>query len=275
VSSGEKPGQRPASSSEKRDPDKSDLTPSLPEVDAAWGDDEDYDEDATRVAKVPHALVALSRRGPELGADAAPPEKHEAITARPPPMAEGEASVVVSAPHQQLPAVAADDDEAGEAGEEDDDDDLDADELDAGWDIEEEKAAAADVAAGLDPEARRRAAEERATARREKGRAKALAAKEKRKARAEAIRQKQKKPKKRSIPPPRDSESGPAKAKSSRPPESEPEANVAEPKTLDRTHRTTVKRAKTRTLRDDVLLMVLVVAIVVAVGALTIGLMRR
>jgi hypothetical protein len=73
-------------------------------------------------------------------------------------------------------------------------------ELETGWDAEEEEAAAADLRAGLDPEARRRLAEERAALRKEKRRAKQLAAKEKRKAQKDAIREKQKKPKKRSKP---------------------------------------------------------------------------
>lgn len=71
------------------------------------------------------------------------------------------------------------------------------DALDAGWDAEEERAARADVAAGLDAEARRRAAEARAQQRRMKLLAKKAAAKERRKARAESSRQKQKKPKRR------------------------------------------------------------------------------
>jgi hypothetical protein len=250
------------------DGDKS--TPNLDELDSAWSEEE-YDEDATMVAKVPHDLVALSRRGTELETKAkAPvePEKHEAITARPPPQA-GEASVVVDVPHQNLPKL---DDlfQDEEEEEQEEEEELAADDLDAGWDIEEERAVAADVAAGLDPDARRRAAEARAAQRREKGRAKKLAAKEKRKAHSDSIRQKQKKPKKRSVPPPRD-----VAAERSSP------ANTGQALATSREHPTVPPEPEARPLatrgnaKRDLNRMVFFVAIVVVVGALAIGLARR
>ncbi len=252
-------------------------SPSLEELDSAWAEEgEEYDEDATMVAKVPLDLVALSRRGTEL--ESKPriePERHEAITARPPPPASGEASVVVDAPHQTLPKIEVE--EAEENEDEQDEDDLDADDLDAGWDIEEERAAAADVAAGLDPEARRKAADARAVQRRDKQRAKKLAAKEKRRARADSIRLKQKKPKKRSIPPPRPSSS----ARST-----PPRAAVEAAEGSESRERPTIPPAEPRgavvvapgsasKTRRDATRMAFFVALVVVLGALAIGLMRR
>lgn len=285
MSSDDKPEQRPtAPRLGVADPQGDQSSPDMGSVDSAWGDDDDLDEDATRVAKIPHDLVALSRRGSALEKDQAPPEKHEAITARPPPVEAAVASVVVDAPHEQLPplasgsvsvSLAAADDEDLDEDEDEDDDDVNADDLDAGWDIEEEKAAAADVAAGLDLEARRKAAEQRAVARKDKARAKALAAKEKRKARAEAVRQKQKKPKKRSVPPPA---AGSAATRSSRPPP--PKAEATSVTSTSREHPTIPPKDSKAPLarpkaQRDLLRMVLIVAIVVALGALAIGIMRR
>jgi hypothetical protein len=267
---------------EAADPKGDQSSPDMGSLDSSWGDDDDLDEDATRVAKIPHDLVALSRRGSALEKDVAPPEKHEAITARPPPVEAPRqgppietavASVVVDAPHEQLPPLASASVAAADEDDEDeeDDDEPNADELDAGWDVEEEKAAAADVAAGLDAEARRKAAEQRAVARKEKGRAKVLAAKEKRKARAEAVRQKQKKPRKRSVPPPA---AGAAASKSSRPPPK------AEATPASREHPTIPPtESKAPVVRSgaqrDLLRMIFIVALVVALGALAIGIMRR
>lgn len=271
----------PSGVGDKPDGDKS--SPSLDELDSAWNDEEQLDEDATMVAKVPLDLVALSRRGideakAKAKAEPEKPEKHDAITARPPPQP-GEESVVVDAPHENLPKVeeprvdaneGEDDEEEDE--EHDDDDDLVADDLDAGWDIEEERAVAADVAAGLDAEARRKAAEERAAHRKGKGRAKKLAAKEKRKARAESLRLKQKKPRKRSTPPPRE-------AGASR---SDAPAKMAGQAPTSREHATIPPKAKDSrpaaavlAARRDMNRMVLFVAIVVVIGALVIGLARR
>jgi hypothetical protein len=274
LSSDDKPEQRPTPPPPGTGKEAAEgSSPSLDELDSSWGDDEVFDEDATMVAKVPLDLVALSRRGSELqevGKKVEEPEKHEAVTARPPPMVE--ASVVVDAPHEQLPpgesrAKGDDDDD-----DEDDDDNLVADDLDAGWDIEEERAAAADVAAGLDAEARRRASEARAQQRKERARAKTLAAKEKRRARADEIRRKQKKPKKRSIPPPPRDAPGAihkavAKAESLDPPASR-ERPTLPPEASRVPDRAAL--AKRDTLR-----MVLFVAVVVVIGALTIGVMHR
>jgi hypothetical protein len=277
--------------------------PSLDDLDSNWGGDEEgLDEDATTVARIPQELMALSRRGNELEKPApaakkeeAPPEKHDAITARPPPIA-AEQSVVVDAPHEKVdkapepapadPAVVAGDEDEDDDEEEDDEDD--PDETDAGWDelvaAEEKRAVAADEAAGLDAEARRKAAEERAAARaarKEKGRAKTLAAKEKRKAKADAQRQRQKKPKKRSIPPPRDGTSpaapgrgpnqGTAARKDSQPPTSRQRV-TGRPAPLDAGAASSAPLAKSQ---RDVLRMVLLVALVVVLGAFVIGLARR
>lgn len=277
----DKPGSK-SSSPTKEDKDQS--SPSIEELDSAWADEgEEFDEDATRVAKIPMDLVALSRRGNELEAKAKPePEKNDAITARPPPPAAGEALVVVDAPHQTVPRIQIEDDEparddAAGGDEDEDDEDLDADDLDAGWDVEEERAAAADVAAGLDVEARRKAAEARAILRREKLRAKKLAAKEKRKARADSIKLKQKKPKKRSIPPPREGaregrEGAVAKAV---------DADLADSTARERPTippkegRAPLAAPAQSGMKRDVTRMVLFVAIIVVLGALVIGLMRR
>lgn len=259
------------------DRDKS--SPSLADVDSAWNEEE-YDEDATMVARVPLDLVALSRRGTEL--EKKPEEKHDAITARPPPQP-GEASVVVDAPHETLPRIEAasievlgigEDDEGDLDEPHDEDDDLVADDLDAGWDIEEERAVAADVAAGLDAEARRKAAELRAAQRRERGRAKKLAAKEKRKARADSIRLKQKKPKKRSIPPPRESAAGrtPVPAKPSKP---VPEAATSSREFPTIPPKDSRPAAPLASARRDMNRMVFFVALIVVIGALVIGLARR
>jgi hypothetical protein len=300
LSGEEKPGPTapPAAGVGEADEDKS---PSLEELDSAWSDEEEYDEEATRVAKIPLDLVALSRRGPELEAKGKPaPEKHEAITARPPPPGAGEASVVVDVPHETLPnTLSKIEPEAAAAGTDldgpDDDDDLEADDLDAGWDIEEEKAVAADLAAGLDAEARKKAAEERAAHRKEKARAKKLAAKEKRKAHAESIRLKQKKPKKRSNPPPRDSAAVRAAANakapteavkareatsrtssSSSPPKKDarPDAG-ARPAAGERPGAVARPAAARALARRDMTRMIFFVAIVVVIGALVIGLSRR
>ena len=248
------------------------LTPSLDELDSLWSDDDAYDEEKTMVAKVRHDLVELTRRGvdPETkGKGEEPPEKHEAITARPPPLT-GEASVVVAVTHESAPKI---EEPAGDEEEQDEDEEeeLAADDLDAGWDIEEERAAAADVAAGLDVEARRKAAEARAVQRRDKARAKKLAAREKRKAKTDAIRQKQKKPKRRSTPPPRDAASG----GSTPPPRGDSDAPLAtreRPTIPPKEARTT---AAAITARRDLSRMILLVALVVLVGALVIGLARR
>lgn len=129
--------------------------------------------------------------------------------------------------------------------------------LDAGWDEEEKAAAAADVAAGLDAEARRQAAEERAAARKEKLRAKKLLAKQKRKAHADAVRQsqKQKKPRRRPPTPPTTSRVAP-----------EPRRTVGdEPSVATRAlateSRTTVRRSRRSPLPF------VVVAVLVAAGA--------
>jgi hypothetical protein len=264
------PGVRVGEGDKREDRDAS--VPNLEAVDSAWSDDEELDEDATTVARVPKELVALSRRGgaePEKKAEA-PPEKHEAITARPPPIA-GEASVVVGVPHQELPKLeAVDKREEVDEEDEDEEDELEADDLDAGWDIEEERAAAADVAAGLDVEARRKASEARAAQRKEKSRAKKLAARDKRKAKSDAIRLKQKKPKKRSIPPPREPREGasrstpPAKRDSDSPPTSREHPTIPP-----------AAAAATALARRDLNRMVLFVALVVVLGALVIGLARR
>lgn len=286
MSGEEKPGPTapPASGASDADGDKS--SPSLDELDSAWSDEEGLDEDATRVAKIPLDLVALSRRGNELEAKAAPappPEKHDAITARPPPPA-GEASVVVDVPRETVRKIesagSAETDTNGELeASQDDDDDLEADDLDAGWDIEEERAAAADVAAGLDAEARKKAAEARAAARKEKLRAKKLAAKEKRKAHAESIRLKQKKPKKRSNPPPpRDSTPvrGAAKAKGSSSDAPRAEGRAADaPKEKAGTGSARPAAVVRSSARRDMTRMVFFVAMVVVIGALVIGLSRR
>jgi hypothetical protein len=268
------------------DRDKS--SPNLSEVDSAWNDEEEYDEDATMVAKVPLDLVALSRRGTELEKKPEP-EKHDAITARPPPQPgaqPGEASVVIDAPHENLPRIetpsveirAADEDDEDE--EHDDDDDLVADDLDAGWDIEEERAVAADVAAGLDADARRKAAEARAAQRKEKSRAKKLAAKEKRKARADSIRLKQKKPKKRSIPPPRDSlRPAAGKVRTPVPPKPAAAARATSPSrefpTIPPKDLHAAGPLASSSARRDMNRMVFIVAIIVVIGALVIGLSRR
>jgi hypothetical protein len=266
------------SSDEKPEPKGGELSaPNLEDVDSHWGDDDDLDEDATTVAKIPQELMALSRRGNELekpGAAAkkeeAPPEKHDAITARPPPMA-AEQSVVVDAPHETIaeaapapaPAVVEEEDD------EDEEDDEEAD-LDAGWDelaaAEEKRAAAADEAAGLDAEARRKAAEERAVARKDKARAKTLAAKEKRKAKSDAQKQRQKKPKKRSIPPPR------ARTDSQPPTSRQRVTGRPAPLAADAAASPSVALAKPQ---RDVLRMVFFVALVVVLGAFVIGLARR
>jgi hypothetical protein len=271
----EKPGSTTPPPSGDGDRDKS--TPSLEELDSAWSDEE-YDEDATMVAKVPLDLVALSRRGTELEAKQAPaaaePEKqkHEAITARPPPQP-GEASVVVDVPHHSLPKV--EDIFSEEEDEEDEEPELAADDLDAGWDIEEERAVAADVAAGLDPDARRKAAEARAALRREKGRAKKLAAKEKRKAHSDSIKQKQKKPKKRSIPPP------PRDGATDRATPSNTGREPVRAQSVSREFPTVPPKGEARPLaprgtsKRDLNRMVLFVALVVVLGALVIGLARR
>jgi hypothetical protein len=267
------------------DRDKS--SPNLSEVDSAWNDEEEYDEDATMVAKVPLDLVALSRRGTELEKKPEP-EKHDAITARPPPQP-GEASVVIDAPHENLPKIEtpsveirADggDDDEDEDEEHDDDDDLVADDLDAGWDIEEERAVAADVAAGLDAEARRKAAEARAAQRKEKSRAKKIAAKEKRKARADSIRSKQKKPRKRSIPPPRESiRPAAGKARTPVPPKPAASARATSPSREFPTIPPKDSRAAaplvSPSARRDMNRMIFIVAIIVVIGALVIGLSRR
>ncbi len=74
------------------------------------------------------------------------------------------------------------------------------DELDAGWVAAEVEVERAEVAAGMDANARREAKEERAAQRKEKLRARKASAKEKRKAHAESIRQKQKPKRRASIP---------------------------------------------------------------------------
>ena len=280
MSAEEKPGSTsPPPSGGDGDRDKS--TPSLEELDSAWSDEE-FDEDATMVAKVPLDLVALSRRGTDLEAKGsagtvAEPEKHEAITARPPPLA-GEASVVVDVPHQSLPRAADlfQEEEDEEDGEEEPE--LAADDLDAGWDIEEERAVAADVAAGLDPDARRKAAEARAAHRRDKARAKKLAAREKRKAHSDSIRQKQKKPKKRSIPPPRDGSADRATPSNTG---REPVREAAREPATSREFPTVPPKGEARSLaprgtsKRDLNRMVLFVALVVVLGALVIGIARR
>jgi hypothetical protein len=274
------PTSPPPSGAGSGDPDDRDKSsPSLADVDSAWSEEE-YDEDATMVARVPLDLVALSRRGNEL--EKKPEEKHDAITARPPPQP-GEASVVVDAPHESLPriespsveilAVEREGDD-GEDEDDDEDDDLVADDLDGGWDIEEERAAAADVAAGLDPEARKKAAEARAAQRREKGRAKKLAAKEKRKARAESIRLKQKKPRKRSIPPPGRTPVPAKPAKSSRPPPAAASSSREFPTIPPKDSRPAAPLALA-SARRDMNRMIFFVAIIVVIGALVIGLARR
>jgi hypothetical protein len=262
-------------------PERDASMPSLDELDSAWSDDDDLDEDATTVAKIPKELVAMSRRGTELESEERPakaelPEKHEAITARPPPLA-GEASVVVDAPHTAMAKSAAggpeeDGDEDDEDDDEEHEDELAADDLDAGWDVEEERAVAADVAAGLDVEARKKAAEVRAAQRKEKGRAKKIAAKEKRRAHAESIRQKQKKPKKRSTPPPREvaatRSSPPGKGRGEGVPSATREHPTIPPKEARR-------GAAALAARRDLNRMVFFVALVVFFGALVIGLARR
>ncbi len=245
-------------------------SPNLDELDSAWdSDDEELDEDATTVQRIPKELVALSRRGVE-EAEAKKteePEKHEAITARPPPIGEQQPSVMVDAPHEKLAqaqerASLVDDEEfeAEDAAAEEEADEVVAE-------AEEKRAAAADEAAGLDAEAQKRAAEERIAARKEKSRAKTLAAKEKRRAHVESQRMKAKKPRKRSIPP--------------REPEREKRASDSQPPTSRArvTGRPAAMANEASALLDapnrDVLRMVFLVAIVVVIGALLIGLSRR
>jgi hypothetical protein len=253
-------------SANKRD----ESTPSLDDLDSAWSEGE-FDDEATMVAKVRHDLVELSRRDIDTPRPGPAAAKNETITTRPPP---GEASVVIDSSVESMVKVEVTVDVGGDGdaeGEDDDEDEdeLDADALDAGWDIEEERAVAADVAAGLDPEARRKAAEERAEQRKDKMRAKKLAAKEKRKAKTDAIRQKQKKPKKRSNPPP---------GRSTPPPPSREDAGA--PLARER-ERETLPPAEVRptaaaiAARRSLNRMVFLVALVVLVGALVIGLARR
>jgi hypothetical protein len=254
------------SAEDKKDGDLS--SPNLEELDSAWdSDDDDLDEDATTVQKIPKELVALSRRGTEIEQPVKKteePEKHEAITARPPPNAEP--SVVVDAPHEKLAkaqerasiADAEENEEEDEAAEEE------ADEVVA--EAEEKRAAAADEAAGLDAEARKALAEARVSARKDKARAKTLAAKEKRKAHVDAQRQKAKKPKRRSTPP--------------RAPEEEQRASDSQPPTsrARATGRPAAMPSEGSALaaqNRDVLRMVFWVAMVVVFGAFVIGLARR
>jgi hypothetical protein len=280
LSAEDKPGpSAPPPPSGVADANRDQSTPSLDELDSAWSEEEELDQDATMVAKVPLDLVALSRRGTELEKKPELPEKHEAITARPPPLA-GEASVVVDAPHQSLPKVpVAPFDEDDE--DEDDEEELAADDLDAGWDIEEERAVAADVAAGLDAEARKKAAEARAAQRKEKLRAKKIAAKDKRKARRESIRLKQKKPRKRSVPPPRESGALSPGSPIAREARGAPDAEGATETTGSREFPTIppkdgrASKSSALAARRDLNRMVLFVAIVVVIGALVIGLARR
>ena len=254
---------------EKRDPDAS--APDLDALDSSWDDDE-LDEDATTVAKIPKDLIALARMKDHEPPpkEEAPPEKHEAITARPPPLANGEGGavnaphteplVVVDAPHEKL--AAADRDEA------DDEEDEEEEESDAAEGDEEARARAADEAAGLDEAARRKAADERAQARREKARTKTLAARERRKAKVEAQRAKQKQKKKRSIPPRAPNDDAPVldAAPTSR---ERPTGRPAAPDAA------VVKGAGALAPRRDWVRMALLCAIVVIIGALIIGLARR
>ena len=132
MSSDDKPEQRPtAPRLGVAEPQGDQSSPDMGSLDSAWGDDDDLDEDATKVAKIPHDLMALSRRGSALEKDQAPPEKHEAITARPPPVEAAVASVVVDAPHEQLPPLASGSVSVSvAAADEDEEEDEDEDELD-------------------------------------------------------------------------------------------------------------------------------------------------
>jgi len=245
------------------DPDAS--TPDLEALDSAW-DDDDLDEDATMVAQIPKNLVALSRmKDPEKAPprDEAEPEKHEAITARPPPIAgaPAEPSVVVDAPHQQI-ADAAQQEATEEAAAPEDDD---AEISDAAEGDEEARARAADEAAGLDAEERRKAAEQRTAVRRDKARAKTIAARDRRKAKADVQRQKQKQKKKRSIPP----------RANERPAPAEPQPTSRERPTVP------PARDSASPMEEPVVLpkqswarMGIIVAVVVTIGALVIGLAR-
>ncbi len=246
-------------------------SPNLADVDSAWAEEEELDEDATMVAKIPMDLVALSRRGQELEKKIEEPEKHEAITARPPPPGT-EASVVV-APDPPVPEDLPDEEVDLEDEEAEEEEELSAEDLDAGWEVEEERAAAADEAAGLDADARRKAAEVRAAQRKEKARAKKIAAKEKRKAKADAIRQKQKKPKKRSTPPPPRN----VVTRSSSPPGGEPKRDAAKGAARAEAAQGKAPRFTKAELaaRRDLNRMVLFVALVVVMGAFAIGLVRR
>jgi hypothetical protein len=147
------------------------------------------------------------------------------------------------------------------------------DDLDAGWDLEEQRAAAADVAVGLDAGARRRAAGERAAARKEKLRAKKVAAQEKRKAHSESIRQKQKKPKRQRATPSRHPGPGPERGAS---PTVEDELEAAKPpleRPLQRSAVASKKKAVRR--RNNVRVLLFLVAFAVATGALVFSLSRR
>jgi hypothetical protein len=237
-------------------------------LDSSW-DDDDLDEDATMVAKIPRNLVELSRmKDPEKAPprEEAEPEKHEAITARPPPMG-AEPSVVVDAPHETL---AAEEKDATEAVEEEDDED-DEEEDDAAEGDEEARARAADEAAGLDVDARRKAIEERTSLRREKARAKTLAAKERRKARQEDQRLKQKKPKKRSLPP---RAAGEKADRTSAVPASTPATGAATKTKTDPPAAPDKKRTSLAAPKTDWMRMVLLVAVVILLGAVVIGLAR-
>jgi hypothetical protein len=255
------------SAEDKKDGDLS--SPNIDDLDSAWdSDDDELDEDATTVQRIPKELVALSRRGTEIEEPPKKeeaPEKHEAITARPPPVGTAEPSVVVDAPHEQLAGVQertseVDEDEADEARAEREDDAAVAE-------AEERRAAAADEAAGLDAEARRRAAEARAAVRKDKQRAKTLAAREKRKAHVESQRQKAKKPKRRSIPPRESDAEG--RAKESKPPASR-ERTTGRPAPMPSDNAAALVAPN-----RDVLRMVFLVAVVVVLGALVLGLVRR
>ena len=264
------------SSEEKKDGDLS--SPNIDDLDSAWdSDDEELDEDATTVQMIPKELVALSRRGTEEPAKKAEapakkpeePEKHEAITARPPPPGPVEPSVVVDAPHEQ---VAQAQEQASAADEEEGEDEVVGAEAAADEGVaeaEEKRAAAADEAAGLDAEARKKAAEERATARKEKQRAKTLAAREKRKAHVESQRQKAKKPRRRSLPPRESGADTEAKARDSKPPSSRARV-TGRPAAM-----TSARPATVVAPNRDMLRMVFLVAIVVVVGAFVLGLVRR
>jgi hypothetical protein len=252
--------------------------PDLSKVDSAWDEDE-FDEDATMVAQVPKNLVALSRlKDPEKTApprEEAPPEKHEAITARPPPM--HEPLVMVDAPHEQIadaerPSRTGDEDEDDEEDEVEEEDDGEEDDFsDAAEGDEEARARAADEAAGLDAEARRKAVQERAAARREKARARKLAARERRKDRAAAQRLKQKQPKKRSTPPPPKPSEETATANADGP----TEAEALEPTSREQPTLPPAPRPKGLGPRRDMVRMVIIVAVVIALGALVLGLMKQ